>query len=100
MALARRLPDASARRCAAAYAGRARTAAAIFDQLVGDLVAHQERIERAKGRVGTMEEYFAVILVADEPMALAGVQPGDDAARRTAGGRKRLVGLARKSGDR
>src|SRR6185436_445639 len=90
----------SARRVAAPHAGRAGPAAAIFDQLEGHRVADEQLVEGTPGRVGAVEEDLAAVLVADEPVALSRVDAHDLTARRPSGGRKRLIGLAGKSGHR
>ena len=79
---------------AEAYAGRTRTADAILNQLEGDGVADEELVERAERRVATVEEHLATVGVADETVALTGVNANDPTAGRTATGRQWLIRLA------
>jgi len=64
---------------------------AILDQLERDRIADDQLVERAEGRVAAVEEHFAGVFVADEAVALAGVDADDFPAHRSPARRQRLV---------
>src|SRR3954469_17677526 len=75
-------------------AGRTRTADTILNEVEGDLVADDQLVECAERRVAPVKKHFTALGIADETVALPGVNADDPAACWAAGRWNWLVRFA------